>query len=114
MEKMIAYCGLICTDCGAFIATQKNDNKMRKEVAEWRAKEFKHDFKAEDINCDGCISGGRAIGYCAVCSIKKCGKEKGVVNCGWCAEYHCNLLDEFFKTWPDSKKALDAIKLGKG
>ncbi|MCK4356498.1 DUF3795 domain-containing protein [Candidatus Bipolaricaulota bacterium] len=25
MEKMIAYCGLICTNCPAYIATQKND-----------------------------------------------------------------------------------------
>ena len=33
MEKMIAYCGLVCSDCGAFIATQKNDDKMRAEVA---------------------------------------------------------------------------------
>ena len=25
MDKMIAYCGLVCTDCEAYIATQAND-----------------------------------------------------------------------------------------
>jgi hypothetical protein len=25
MDKMIAYCGLVCTDCDAYIATQAND-----------------------------------------------------------------------------------------
>ncbi|MBN2243467.1 MAG: DUF3795 domain-containing protein, partial [Acidobacteria bacterium] len=32
MEKMIAYCGLTCTDCDAFKATQNNDDKLRQEV----------------------------------------------------------------------------------
>ena len=33
MDKMIAFCGLTCTECPAFIATQKNDNKEREKVA---------------------------------------------------------------------------------
>ncbi|KUK85723.1 MAG: Uncharacterized protein XE03_1923 [candidate division TA06 bacterium 34_109] len=31
MDKMIAFCGLICTECPAFIATQKNDDIERKK-----------------------------------------------------------------------------------
>lgn len=26
MDKMIAFCGLTCTECPAFIATQKDDD----------------------------------------------------------------------------------------
>ena len=33
MEKVIAYCGLCCTDCEAFIVTQKNDDKERERIA---------------------------------------------------------------------------------
>jgi len=33
MDKMIAFCGLTCTECPAFIATQKNDDKEREKVA---------------------------------------------------------------------------------
>lgn len=25
MERIIAYCGLVCTDCQAYVATQTND-----------------------------------------------------------------------------------------
>jgi hypothetical protein len=28
-EKMIAYCGIACSECPAYVATQKNDDKLR-------------------------------------------------------------------------------------
>jgi len=33
MEKIIAICGLECTKCEAFLATQKNNGEERKKVA---------------------------------------------------------------------------------
>jgi len=79
MEKMIAYCGIVCSECGAFIATQTDDDAKRKETAEIWSKKYNHDFKPEEINCDGCLTTtGRVIGYCNVCEIRKCGQEKGV------------------------------------
>jgi hypothetical protein len=32
MDRMIAYCGLVCTDCEAYIATQANDLMERGAV----------------------------------------------------------------------------------
>jgi hypothetical protein len=41
MKKMIAICGLICSDCPAFIATMNNDNEELIKVAEkWSSKDF--------------------------------------------------------------------------
>ena len=34
MDKIIAYCGLICTECPAFLATQADDDSQRVQVAE--------------------------------------------------------------------------------
>jgi hypothetical protein len=61
MDKMIAYCGIVCTECPAFIATQQNDDAKRKQVAETWSKQYKMTVKAEDINCDGCTSGGKRL-----------------------------------------------------
>ena len=33
MNDMIAYCGLNCEKCDAFIATQNNDNALREKTA---------------------------------------------------------------------------------
>jgi hypothetical protein len=111
MEKQIAYCGLICTDCLAYIATQADDDKQRKEVAEKWTKEYKHDFKPEDINCDGCLSEtGKVFNYCTVCEVRKCGREKHVINCAYCGDYICEKLGKFFKMVPMIKANLEEIR----
>ena len=107
---MIAFCGLDCFECGAFLATQDNDNQKRAEVAREWSKLFKVEIKPEDINCDGCQSiGGRLFNYCNVCEIRKCGKEKGLKNCGYCGEYPCHKLNFIFSNAPDAKSQLDEI-----
>ena len=111
MEKMIAFCGLTCTDCLAFLATQNDDDAKRKETAEVWSKQFGTDLKSEDINCDGCLSdAGRLFGHCNVCEIRKCGQEKGIENCAHCDEYACEKLDNFFKIIPQSRTTLDKIR----
>jgi hypothetical protein len=64
MGKMVAFCGLVCTDCKAFIATQEDDEAERRNVAEAWSKAFGKDIKPEEIDCDGCLTrNGRHIGY---------------------------------------------------
>ncbi len=110
MVKILAYCGLVCTDCDAYKATQNNDDALRQKVAEKWSKEYNHPFKTADINCDGCTSAGKIVGYCQVCPIRKCAREKEVKNCGWCDDYPCSGLEEMHKAVPAAKKNLDAVK----
>lgn len=111
MEEMMAFCGLVCSDCGAFLATKNNDDEKRAEVAKLWSKEYRTELKPEDINCDGCLSdSGNLFNYCKICEIRKCGKEKGVVNCAYCDEYSCEKLEKFFEMVPTAKELLDEIK----
>lgn len=111
MEKMIAFCGLSCTDCPAFIATQKDDDEERKKVAEKWSKDHDVALKPEEINCDGClIDGDRVFNYCKVCEIRKCGKEKKVKNCAYCEDYACDKLTKFFEMAPEAKTTLDGLR----
>ncbi|MBN1160720.1 MAG: DUF3795 domain-containing protein [Dehalococcoidales bacterium] len=113
MEKQIAYCGLVCTDCKAYIATEKNDDKMREEVAAEWTKEYHHDFKPEDIKCDGCLPKTvKTIGHLNVCPIRKCGQEKGVINCAYCEDYACEELNKYFEMAPVMKANLEEIRKG--
>ena len=111
MEKIVAFCGLVCTDCGAFIATQENNDVKRKEVAEAWSKEFGEEVKPETINCDGCLTiDGRHINHCSVCEIRRCGMEKRVENCAYCIDYNCEKLTAFFENSPEAKKTLEEIR----
>jgi hypothetical protein len=111
MDKIIAFCGLVCTECPAFIATINDDDKEREKIAKQWAKEFKHEFKIEDINCDGCLSTkGRHIGYCNICEIRSCATGKKVKNCAYCEDYLCEKLNNFLKMAPHAAKSLDEIR----
>jgi len=56
MPEIIAYCGLDCSKCDAFRATQARDLERKKEIAKRWAQGLSVVFKPEDINCNGCMS----------------------------------------------------------
>ena len=111
MSKMIAYCGLVCSTCPTFIATQNDDDVARKETAALYAEKFGLDFKPEDINCDGCKSEeGTLIGYCQTCEIRQCCREKGLENCAHCNDQPCEKLIQFHEFSTDAKASFEALK----
>jgi hypothetical protein len=111
MDEMIAFCGLNCKRCEAFLATRDNDDQKRAKVAQLWSKEFKRDINPEDINCEGCLAEGENLfNYTQVCEIRKCGKEKGVVNCAHCHDFACEKLGQIFKMAPSAKKRLERIR----
>ncbi len=111
MEKMIAYCGLTCTDCLAYIATQKNDDNERMKVAEIWTNQFGHQFKKEDINCYGCLSKGKELfSHCRVCEVRKCAIDKKLLNCGYCADFPCNTVGFIVNNVPSAKTILEGIR----
>jgi hypothetical protein len=111
MEKMIGYCGIICSDCPVLIATQKNDDAERRRVAEIFTKQYGTEYKPEAINCDGCLSDSpRIFSYCNLCNVRKCGREKHVENCAHCGNYPCEELFKVFAGYPKAKETLDNVK----
>jgi len=111
MNELIAFCGIDCSECKAFVATQKNDNSMRKAVAEEWSKAFGHEMKPAEINCVGCVAKkGSHINYCSICEIRKCGSEKDVENCAYCADYKCEKLEKFHEQATKAKDKLEEIR----
>jgi hypothetical protein len=110
MSKMIAFCGLDCSECPAFKATQADDDRKRTETAQIWSTQYHADIKPEDINCDGCHSrNGRLFSHPQVCEIRKCGIGKRVANCGHCPEYACEKLTPLLGVAPQAKDNLDGI-----
>ena len=111
MPEMIAFCGLNCSKCPTFLATWNDDDVAREKTAAMYAEKFGFDLKPEDINCDGCLNeGGKLIGYCQVCEIRKCGREKGLNNCAVCQVQPCDKLTKFHEFSPDAKAGFYALK----
>ena len=114
MDKMVAYCGLVCTDCEAYIATQANDLAALEQMAARAREQFNNpDITVESASCDGCLSSSeRLCGYCFECQVRACGMERDVVNCAYCDDYACEKLEGFFGMAPHARTTLDSIRAG--
>ena len=108
MQKMIAFCGLNCTECPTCIATKNDDNEARVKTVAMYAEKFGFNLKPEEINCDGCHSkSGNLISYCRTCDIRKCGQKKGIDNCIACNEQPCQKLNDFHDLSPEAKASFN-------
>jgi len=95
MYENLAYCGLKCDECPAYLAKQNNDDSLREKMQkEWGSPEFP--LTKDDINCDGCKSvDGVHFKFCNQCSVRNCASKKGVQTCAHCDQYGCDTLQEW-------------------
>ena len=110
MEEMIAYCGLECSKCPTFLATQNDDDAARAKTAAYYSEKFGFDLKPEDINCDGCLpDGGKLLAYCQTCKIRACCRDRGLENCAVCEDQPCDKLKELHTFSPDARNQFDFL-----
>lgn len=87
MNKLIAFCGLDCRKCDAYIATRNNDQALREKTARLWTELNNVTILPEQINCEGCRMDGMKTVFCStICEIRKCVMGKGFKSCGDCPE----------------------------
>ncbi len=108
MKDFIAYCGLDCESCEAYLATINNDDALRRKVAAEWSELNNAEITPEMINCTGCRLEGAKTPYCdALCPIRKCASSKGYANCGKCNEMEtCKELSLITTNVPEALRNL--------
>jgi hypothetical protein len=110
MNEVLGPCGLICSECPAYIAYLNDDDDLRKKTAvEW-SRLYSSDILPEDINCTGCLQEGIKNKHCDECNIRLCSLRKKVATCADCILYSCEVLDEFLKYVPQARQKLETLK----
>jgi hypothetical protein len=95
--KIIAFCGILCSDCPAYLATQAADDEAP--------------LTADDLICDGCIyEDKRAAKFCLECDVRQCALERGVENCAHCDDFPCEKLEKPWSISVDAKTTLEEIR----
>lgn len=112
MERIVAYCGLVCSECPSYVHTQAGDMAALEALAEQtRTVHGIKDATAETVMCDGCLAPeGRKIGYCTTCEVRACGVSRGLDNCAACPDYACEKLEGYFKMVPQARTVLDGLR----
>lgn len=110
-EKLIATCGLYCGACEMYRAVH-DDNKEKQQalVQAFNARGGK--FVLSDLECDGCLAGGRLSPWCRKCNIKSCAKRRpGEAICSSdCSDFPCQQLIEFEKQMPHHAEVVDNLR----
>jgi hypothetical protein len=106
-EQMLSYCGIDCSACPAYLATQANDVKKLTTLAgEW----FDGATDYAIVLCDGCKSDGHIMKWCSECPTRACAIEREMENCAYCDDYGCEKLSKVFEMSADAKTNLERIR----
>jgi hypothetical protein len=121
MGEVVGCCGLVCSDCQIYLATQSRDEDLRATIFQ-RQKNWGHDtrfrelygreYRLEDVHCGGYPTSSQGdFWYIENCGMRACALRKNHPNCAHCDEYPCDQLKGFFdKSHVNARKTLDEIR----
>jgi len=107
IKQMIAPCGHECEDCKVYIATRDKDMEGMKLFSLQLKEQTGKEVRPEDLACEGCLSEGRRLGFCAVCPIRACALSKGYSSCASCPQLPCE-KGKFI--WVEGSESLRRLK----
>ena len=88
------YCGHDCSKCITYVATQRNDNNLRRQSQNFYKENFGQVIPLEKFNCNGGRS-DKVFELCKECLFIKCCKKHNVDFCKKCPEYPCKNISDY-------------------
>jgi hypothetical protein len=94
MSVRMSACGVVCSDCGAYVAGQTEDRAVHEQFANAWHTIYKLDVTPEAMSCSGCLSvDGPVFATCKDCWVRQCVLSKGIAHCGLCDQFPCAELE---------------------
>lgn len=93
-RENLCYCGHDCSKCVTYIATQRNDDNLRRQSQSFYKENFGLDIPLEKFNCNGGRS-GKVFELCKECPFIKCCKQHDIDSCSKCPEYPCKNISDY-------------------
>jgi hypothetical protein len=111
-DRLISACGLECSDCAAYIATQKDDAKAVSAVAAKWSQLFDASVADDAVWCDGCMTGrDRLCANAEECDVRACVRKRGLDTCAACGDYACDKLEQLLAVvGPGARETLESLR----
>jgi hypothetical protein len=112
MDKIIAKCGLDCSECGAYLAAVSNSDEIREETSKKWSKMFNAIIDPKTINCIGCQGNdkNKLFSHCLNCGIRSCALDKEYGTCAECPDFGCEKIDMIWKHSEIARKNLEDLR----
>jgi hypothetical protein len=110
--ERIAFCGLDCAKCDAFVAARDNDDALRARIAERWSGLTGRAFSPLDVDCGSCSSSGPHPPYLHECPIRACAGERRFATCAACEHCPCADLEAVHRRSPSAAENLERLHSG--
>ncbi len=99
LTKVMSACGVICSDCAAYMAASKG-SAYQQEAADAWSRIYGFQTETEKMTCGGCLSSDERVFHTSVrCAARRCCLSKGLGSCAECPEESCELLEKAQSNW---------------
>ncbi|WP_092208375.1 DUF3795 domain-containing protein [Desulfoluna spongiiphila] len=108
---MIAYCGIDCSKCKSYIATQSGKRGELEKVARNLAQIYHAEVKPEYVVCDGCKADKRHSYFCSNrCNMRPCCMDRNYTSCIECSDFPCAELELEIRNKPEAWENLEKMR----
>ena len=95
----MSACGVMCSQCGAYLAAPKGPAYQQEVADAWR-RIYGLDVEPGDISCGGCLGPDAQVFHTSVrCTARRCCLGRGFASCAECPEESCGRLERAQSVW---------------
>ncbi|HEX8711629.1 MAG TPA: DUF3795 domain-containing protein [Terracidiphilus sp.] len=99
MATMTSSCGVLCSDCPAYLGDEKGVAHQQRTAAAWK-RIYGVDEAPENIACHGCLGPEDQLFHSSrTCRARVCCHSKGFGTCAECPEEQCPALEKAQSLW---------------
>lgn len=99
MTKMMAACGVLCSDCPAYQGAAKGIAHQTDTAVAWHTI-FGLNERVQNISCGGCLGPDEQLFHTSrKCKARNCCRSKGFTTCAECPEENCPDLEMAQSAW---------------
>jgi hypothetical protein len=99
MEKLMSACGVLCSECGAYLAASRGPEYQQQVADAWR-RIYGRDEATANISCKGCLGSDEDVFHTSIrCTARRCCRSKGFKSCAECPKTLCEYLERAQSVW---------------
>jgi hypothetical protein len=99
MDEVMSACGVMCSECGAYLAAAKGLEYQQQVADAWR-KIYGLDEATAHISCSGCLGPDEEVFHTSIrCTARRCCRSKGFKSCAECPKETCDYLEGAQSVW---------------
>ena len=107
--NMMSACGVLCSECPAYLAAEKGSAHQRRTIEAWH-RIYGLNETVEHISCCGCLGPDEGVFHTSRnCRARSCCRSQGFSSCAECLSGSCAKLEKAQLVWDEVPDLVNKI-----